>query len=275
VTRPRAASSAHRMTATPSATPLAGRRPRRRKRDRASSPVALVAWGALAALLTFGQLRQSEDADAWVPALASDDADSPFETPFTGPLPWVGVRPVPLPEIVSAPLPLVPKAPAPSPSRALVAARSAPKSTSIKRLVPKRPFAALGQHKVAFASPLLMPRLHLPRVLEPRLGALRGLLSRPRPGEPAVVRLSAYCLRGTTRRGAPVRTGIIAADPRVFPLGRHVELYAAGRYLGRYLVDDTGRHIKGDRIDIWTPDCDDARSFGLREGVAALVALGS
>jgi 3D (Asp-Asp-Asp) domain-containing protein len=71
-----------------------------------------------------------------------------------------------------------------------------------------------------------------------------------------------------------VRTGIIAADPRVFPLARHVELYAGGRYLGRYLVDDTGHAIKGTRIDIWTPDCDDARRFGMRDGVASLVALG-
>jgi 3D (Asp-Asp-Asp) domain-containing protein len=66
----------------------------------------------------------------------------------------------------------------------------------------------------------------------------------------------------------------VAADPRVFPLARHIELYAAGRYLGRFRVEDTGSAIKGTRIDIWTPDCGDAIRFGMRDGVAELVARG-
>jgi 3D (Asp-Asp-Asp) domain-containing protein len=87
------------------------------------------------------------------------------------------------------------------------------------------------------------------------------------------VLITAYCLKGTTRRGLPVRPGIIAADPKVFPLARHVELYAGGRFLGRYLVDDTGGKIRGQRIDIWTPDCGDAIKFGARRGVATLVGV--
>jgi 3D (Asp-Asp-Asp) domain-containing protein len=140
--------------------------------------------------------------------------------------------------------------------------------TTVSRHPLPRPFAALGRS----ATPLIMPRLTLPRVLMPRLVNLSSAFARARPGEPLSVTLTAYCLRGTTRGGRPVRTGIIAADPRVFPLARHVELYAAGRYLGRFLVDDTGLRIKGQRIDIWTPDCDDARRFGMRTGVATLVA---
>ena len=88
------------------------------------------------------------------------------------------------------------------------------------------------------------------------------------------MRLSAYCLRGRTRRGTVVRPGIVAADPRVFPLARHIELYAAGRYLGRFKVEDTGSAIKGTRIDIWTPDCGDAVRFGMRDGIAQLVGAG-
>ena len=133
-----------------------------------------------------------------------------------------------------------------------------------------KPFAAL---RLA-ASPLIMPRLRLPRALAPSFPALRSLLSRARPGQPVHVMLSAYCLRGRTRRGTEVRPGIIAADPRVFPLARHVELYAAGRYLGRFKVEDTGSAIRGTRIDIWTPDCKDAIRFGMRSGVAELVAVG-
>ena len=101
---------------------------------------------------------------------------------------------------------------------------------------------------------------------------MTGVLSRAKPGEPLSVTMTAYCLRGRTRRGAPVRPGIIAADPRVFPMARHVELFAGGRYLGKFLVDDTGGHIHGRRIDIWTPDCADARAFGRRNGIATLVA---
>jgi 3D (Asp-Asp-Asp) domain-containing protein len=133
-----------------------------------------------------------------------------------------------------------------------------------------KPFAAL---RLA-ASPLIMPRLRLPRAIGPSFPALRSLLARARPGQPVHVMLSAYCLRGRTRRGTEVRPGIIAADPRVFPLARHVELYAAGRYLGRFKVEDTGSAIRGTRIDIWTPDCGDAIRFGMRAGVAELVAVG-
>jgi len=94
----------------------------------------------------------------------------------------------------------------------------------------------------------------------------------PRYGDPVPVQMTAYCLtRNTTRRGRYVRAGIVAADPRLFPLSRYVELYAEGRYLGRFLIDDTGRLIKGNIIDVWMPTCREARQFGRRNGTAVLV----
>ena len=94
----------------------------------------------------------------------------------------------------------------------------------------------------------------------------------PRYGDPVPVQMTAYCLtRSTTRRGRYVRAGIVAADPRLFPLSRYVELYAQGRYMGRFLIDDTGRLIKGNIIDIWMPTCREARQFGRRSGTAVLV----
>lgn len=94
----------------------------------------------------------------------------------------------------------------------------------------------------------------------------------PRYGEPVPVQLTAYCLtRNTTRRGRYVRAGIVAADPRLFPLARYVELYVERRYLGRFLIDDTGRLIKGNIIDVWLPTCREARLFGRRNGTAVLV----
>lgn len=96
--------------------------------------------------------------------------------------------------------------------------------------------------------------------------------SPPRYGEPVPIQMTAYCLtRTTTRRGRYVRAGIVAADPRLFPLSRYVELYEGRRYLGRFLIDDTGRLIKGNIIDIWMPTCREARIWGRRKGVAVLV----
>ena len=90
-------------------------------------------------------------------------------------------------------------------------------------------------------------------------------------GEPVPVWFTSYCLRGTTRRGRYVRPGIIAADPRFFPLSRFVELYIGNKYYGRFLVDDTGRKIKGNHIDVWLPTCREAKIFGVKRGTAVLL----
>src|ERR1043165_1604617 len=95
--------------------------------------------------------------------------------------------------------------------------------------------------------------------------------SGPQYAEPVPVTLTSYCLRGTTRRGRYVRPGIIAADPRFFPMARYVELYVGRKYYGRFLVDDTGRRIKGNHLDVWLPSCRDAKRFGVKYGTALLV----
>jgi 3D (Asp-Asp-Asp) domain-containing protein len=92
-----------------------------------------------------------------------------------------------------------------------------------------------------------------------------------RPGVPVQVQITAYCLRGRTRSGEMVREGIVAADPRVFPLGSTIDLFIYKRLYGRFKVTDTGRHIKGPRIDIWKRKCAEALVFGRRNAVAVLV----
>lgn len=92
-----------------------------------------------------------------------------------------------------------------------------------------------------------------------------------RYGDPLPVGVTMYCLQGTTRRGRYVRAGIVAADPKLFPLSKYVELYVGHNYLGRFLVDDTGKRIRGARIDVWTDNCREARRFGLQRGTAVLV----
>jgi 3D (Asp-Asp-Asp) domain-containing protein len=90
-------------------------------------------------------------------------------------------------------------------------------------------------------------------------------------GEPVPVLVTAYCLRGTTRRGRYVRPGIVAADRKLFPLSRYIELYAGERYLGRFLIDDTGSRIRGAHIDVWVPTCREAIIFGRQHGTAMLL----
>lgn len=75
---------------------------------------------------------------------------------------------------------------------------------------------------------------------------------------------TAYCLKGKTASGVVVRRGIIAADPRVLPLGSIVRLQA-GKYSGIYTVMDTGGAIRGRRIDIYLPSRTEAINFGSRE----------
>lgn len=73
---------------------------------------------------------------------------------------------------------------------------------------------------------------------------------------------TAYSLRGRTRSGATVKRGVIAADPRVLPIGTVVHLKAGENYTGVYTVHDTGGAIKGRIIDIWMPSSREARRFG-------------
>ncbi len=96
--------------------------------------------------------------------------------------------------------------------------------------------------------------------------------ARAQAGEEIPVSLTQYCLKGTTRRGRFVRPGIVAADPRIFPLARYVEVFMGKRYIGRFLVDDTGGNVIGATLDIWTPSCRQARRFGRQHGRAVLVA---
>ncbi len=84
-------------------------------------------------------------------------------------------------------------------------------------------------------------------------------------GAPRNFQATAYSLRGRTASGIHTRLGIIAADPRVLPIGTVVQV-KAGDYSGVYTVHDTGRRVKGKIVDIWIPAYRDARKFGRRPG---------
>lgn len=144
---------------------------------------------------------------------------------------------------------------------------------------------------LVYAEPLLDPlvvtakkvvrdggQYHRASALEAIRMRAAGVLPDPRrfaraePGEEVPITLTQYCLKGVTRRGRFVRPGIVAADPRIFPLARYVEVFMGKHYLGRYLVDDTGGNVIGATLDIWTPSCSQATRFGRQRGKAVLVA---
>jgi 3D (Asp-Asp-Asp) domain-containing protein len=91
------------------------------------------------------------------------------------------------------------------------------------------------------------------------------------PASPYVA--TAYSLRGRTASGRMVSRGLIAADPRVLPLGSRVRLDHPG-YSGEYLVADTGGAIRGRRIDIWTPSTSEAMRFGRRTVKLTVLSYG-
>src|SRR5678815_4164123 len=66
---------------------------------------------------------------------------------------------------------------------------------------------------------------------------------------PHAFEATAYSLRGRTATGTQTRSGIVAADPNVLPLGSIIAL-EAGDYSGVYEVHDTGARVKGNLVDV-------------------------
>jgi 3D (Asp-Asp-Asp) domain-containing protein len=84
---------------------------------------------------------------------------------------------------------------------------------------------------------------------------------------------TAYSLKGMTRSGVYVRRGVIAADPRVLPIGSVVQV-TAGKYTGVYTVQDTGGKIKGHIIDVWVPSRREALQFGRQKVKVEVIKMG-
>ncbi|MFQ3589729.1 MAG: 3D domain-containing protein [Chloracidobacterium sp.] len=96
----------------------------------------------------------------------------------------------------------------------------------------------------------------------PALGSFSLRNAEPSPTAIPFV-ATAYSLKGRTASGEYVRPGIVAADPRVLPLGSVVKVHA-GQYSGVYHVKDTGGRIRGRHIDIYMPSTREAIRFGRR-----------
>jgi 3D (Asp-Asp-Asp) domain-containing protein len=88
---------------------------------------------------------------------------------------------------------------------------------------------------------------------------------RIRHKRPVRMKATAYAQKGTTASGDPTRRGIVAADPHVLPLGTKVKVTGAGPYSGTYTVKDTGRKIKGRKVDVFMPSRREAKKFGKKD----------
>jgi 3D (Asp-Asp-Asp) domain-containing protein len=67
--------------------------------------------------------------------------------------------------------------------------------------------------------------------------------------------------------------GVVAADPRLIPLGSVIYVDVP-RYRGVYKVMDTGRLVKGKIIDIYIPDYNLAVKFGRRKAKVTVLRRG-
>jgi 3D (Asp-Asp-Asp) domain-containing protein len=143
--------------------------------------------------------------------------------------------------------------------------------SGIAHLPNTQPAPFRHQPVLVYADEMLPPVVVRAERILPHLPKLHNIFVRAPAGKALPVSLTQYCLQGTTRRDHWVREGIVAADPRIFPLARYVEVFLGKKYLGRFLVDDTGGKVKGRTLDIWTPSCSDARRFGRQRGTATLI----
>lgn len=61
-----------------------------------------------------------------------------------------------------------------------------------------------------------------------------------------------------TATGKEIKTGMIAVDTKIIPLGTEVEI----KNLGIFTAEDTGGKIRGNRIDIYFETREEAKNFG-------------
>jgi 3D (Asp-Asp-Asp) domain-containing protein len=85
---------------------------------------------------------------------------------------------------------------------------------------------------------------------------------------------TAYCTTGTTDSGTHTRRGIVAADPRLLPIGSTIRIAGLGGRPQSFVVTDTGAAVKGRRIDIFMPSCRAAKRFGRRHVTVSRVSSG-
>jgi 3D (Asp-Asp-Asp) domain-containing protein len=85
---------------------------------------------------------------------------------------------------------------------------------------------------------------------------------------------TAHSIEGETAQGTRSRPGTVAADPAVLPLGSRIRLTGAGKYSGEYSVEDTGRKVDGNHIDIYLRSNAEAKRFGRKRVTVTVIRFG-
>jgi 3D (Asp-Asp-Asp) domain-containing protein len=104
---------------------------------------------------------------------------------------------------------------------------------------------------------------------EPELKPAENLIA----AAPQIYNATSYSRPGRGASGMGVRSGTIAADPKVLPFGTRVRL-DAGQYSGEYVVTDSGTAIRGCKIDVWLPTYREACRFGRRNVKLTVLSYG-
>lgn len=89
-----------------------------------------------------------------------------------------------------------------------------------------------------------------------------------------VFEATAYSQSGVTASGEYTHRHIVAADPKILPLGTRIKIKWAGWYSGEYVVADTGAKIEGRRLDIYMPSTVRAKKFGIRPVKVKIIQMG-
>lgn len=80
-------------------------------------------------------------------------------------------------------------------------------------------------------------------------------------GTHMVVESTSYCQGSVTATGTKARWGVIAVDPNIIPFGTKVYIPQFDKV---FIAEDTGGAIKGNKIDIFMEDSNDAINWGRR-----------
>lgn len=103
---------------------------------------------------------------------------------------------------------------------------------------------------------------------------LEGQL-KPAPGTRLLFKATAYCKGQTTASGVAVRSGLVAADESLLPVGSVIQAdFDMPEYNGVYTVMDTGPEVQGREVDVYIWSCFEALRFGRQDVHIVVLRLG-
>jgi 3D (Asp-Asp-Asp) domain-containing protein len=108
-----------------------------------------------------------------------------------------------------------------------------------------------------------------------RQAALMEGQLRPAPGTRLQFKATAYCKGQTTASGVAARSGVVAADESLLPVGSVIQAdFEMPEYNGVYTVMDTGPAVQGREVDVYMWSCFEALRFGRQDVHIVVLRLG-